>query len=55
MQLRLDGARLHLSEHFGDAAPGSHVRIRCADVDAYCAALNAKAYKYFRPGAQDMP
>lgn len=55
MQLRLGDAVLHLSEHHGDATPGSSVRIMCDDVDAYCAALNAKAYKYARPGVQDMP
>ena len=54
MQVRLGEARLHLSEHYGDGTPGSALRIRCDDVDAFCTALNAKGYKYARPGAQDM-
>jgi len=32
---------LHLSEHFGDATPGSQVRVEVSDVVAYCAQLNA--------------
>jgi uncharacterized glyoxalase superfamily protein PhnB len=54
MQIRLGEAVLHLSEHHGDATPGSGIRIKCEDVDAYCALLNGKRYKYGRPGAQDM-
>lgn len=46
---------LHLSEHFGDAAPGSSVRIPMKNVARYCAALNAKAYRHARPGYQDQP
>jgi len=55
MQVRLSRTVLHLSEHHGDATPGSAVRIGCEDVDAFCAALNAKGYKYARPGVQEMP
>ena len=55
MQVRLGKTVLHLSEHHGDATPGSAVRIGCEDVDAFCAALNAKGYKYARPGVQEMP
>ncbi|MEO0975265.1 MAG: glyoxalase superfamily protein [Pseudomonadota bacterium] len=53
--LRLDQCVLHLSEHFGDASPGSAVRIEVDDVDAYCAALNAKQYRHARPGIQVQP
>jgi hypothetical protein len=52
MQARLGNAVLHLSEHHGDATPG---RIGCDDVDAYCADLSKKGYKYSRPGVRDMP
>jgi catechol 2,3-dioxygenase-like lactoylglutathione lyase family enzyme len=44
-----DGVMLHLSEHFGDASPGTHVRIEVDDVAAFAAQLNAKAYRHSRP------
>ena len=53
MGVRLGACELHLSEHHGDASPGAAVRIEIADVDAYCTALNAKKYKFARPGLQD--
>ncbi len=55
MGLIKGACRLHLSEHFGDAAPGGHIRIEVDDVDAMCAALNAKRYRHARPMCQDMP
>ena len=45
--------RIHLSEHFGDCAPGARVRIEVADVRGLCASLNAKGYGNARPGCQD--
>ena len=50
MQVSLDGTALHLSEHHGDGSPGSAIRIESDDLDAYCAALLAKKYRYYRPG-----
>ena len=50
--LSLDGFELHLSEHFGDAAPGSTVRIDVDDVTGLCKTLNEKAYRNSRPGVQ---
>ncbi|TXI90817.1 MAG: VOC family protein, partial [Burkholderiaceae bacterium] len=47
------GCSLHLSEHFGDAAPGGHIRIEVDDVEAWCATLNAKRYRHARPMCQD--
>lgn len=55
MQIAMGDVRLHLSEHFGDATPGSAMRIQCDDIEAYCATLNAKRYKNSRPGTQLMP
>ncbi len=43
---------LHLSEHYGDGTPGTFVRIEVEDVRRYAAALNAKPYRYSRPGVQ---
>lgn len=44
---------LHLSEHFGDASPGTSLRIEVDDVNAYSAELNAKRYRNARPGVQN--
>ncbi|WP_230483442.1 glyoxalase superfamily protein [Sphingomonas sp. Leaf21] len=41
---------LHLSEHYGDATPGSAVRIPVDDVHAFVAELNAKGHGHARPG-----
>ena len=54
MGISRDGCRIHLSEHFGDAAPGARIRIEVEDVRALCAALNAADYRHARPGCQDM-
>ena len=45
--------KLHLSEHHGDASPGSTVRIRVDELEAYHQSLLAKHYKYYRPGLAD--
>ena len=55
LQVSRDGCVLHLSEHFGDASPGAHVRIQVDDVPAYCAELVAKRYGNARPGHAAMP
>ena len=41
---------LHLSEHHGDATPGSAVRIPLDDVTAYMNILRAKDFGNARPG-----
>lgn len=53
MGVSLGACKLHLSEHHGDASPGSSVRIQVDDLTAFHAALHAKSYKYLRPGIQD--
>ncbi len=56
MQVSRDTCILHISEHFGDATPGSSVRIAVDDVDALQQELIAKQYKHSRPGcAEDTP
>ncbi|GAC69784.1 glyoxalase superfamily protein [Gordonia soli] len=45
---------LHLSEHHGDATPGSAVRLRIADLDAFHREIRAKDYP-LRPGIETMP
>lgn len=55
MQVSRDGCVLHLSEHHGDCSPGAAMRIETDSLDAFHQELTAKAYKYARPGIQQMP
>jgi len=50
MGLRHGGCEIHVSEHYGDATPGSAVRIPVDDVSAYMAVLRAKRFGNARPG-----
>ena len=45
---------LHLSEHFGDATPGSTVFVPMEGIDAFQVELIAKHYKYSRPQVEQM-
>lgn len=49
MGLSLGDCHLHLSEHFGDASPGAHIRFAMDKVAPFCEALNAKGYAFARP------
>ena len=53
MQVSRSGLKLHLSEHHGDASPGSTVFVRLKGVDAYRAELIGKRYSYSKPGIQE--
>jgi uncharacterized glyoxalase superfamily protein PhnB len=53
MQVSRDNTVLHLSEHHGDATPGSSVRVDTDGLEEYHKDLAAKGYKYYRPGLQD--
>lgn len=55
MQVSRDSLRLQLSEHHGDACPGSSTVVPTEDIEAYHAEITAKGYRYYRPGIQDMP
>ena len=50
-----DGCVLHLSEHHGDATPGSAVRIETKGIDELHAELHARNYRYAKPGIEDAP
>lgn len=52
-QVSRAGLRLHLSEHHGDASPGSTVFIWMRGIAAYHAELIAKDYRYYKPGLED--
>ncbi len=53
MQVSKDELVLHLSEHYGDANPGSNVLVMVDDLDARLAELQSRPYKYYRPGIQE--
>lgn len=55
MQLSYKTCLLHVSEHYGDSSPGSHIRIHVPDVADYAKQLNDKKYRFSRPGCQEMP
>lgn len=55
MQVSRAGLTLHLSEHVGDACPGATVFVRMKGIEALHAELNAKQYKYLRPGVEIAP
>ena len=46
---------LHLSEHHGDASPGSAVRIRVEDIADLQRELLAKNYRFAKPGLEETP
>jgi uncharacterized glyoxalase superfamily protein PhnB len=49
------GCTLHLSEHHGDACPGTAVRIEWHALDDLHRELTAQRYKYYRPSIEAMP
>ncbi|WP_069878759.1 glyoxalase superfamily protein [Bosea sp. BIWAKO-01] len=53
MQISRSGLQLHLSEHHGDASPGSTVFVWMQGVDAYRAELIGKRYPFSKPGIQE--
>lgn len=52
MGIARDGCAIHLSEHFGDACPGSAVRIRVMDIETLHRDLLGKRYRHARPGLE---
>ncbi|MFM0093150.1 glyoxalase superfamily protein [Paraburkholderia sediminicola] len=54
-QVRRSELILHLSEHHGDATPGSTIFVRVQDIDALHAELQRKDYKYGKPGIEEVP
>jgi uncharacterized glyoxalase superfamily protein PhnB len=55
MQVSMGSVLLQLSEHHGDACPGSSVVVPMQGIDEYNRTLLDKKYKYYRPGIQEMP
>ena len=52
MCIKKDDIQIHLSEHYGDATPGSKVFIICNDIKNYYAELQSRPYNYYRPGLE---
>ena len=55
MQVSRGAVLLHLTEHHGDATPGSAARIAVSDVDALWRELQARPYPNARPAVEAMP
>ncbi|MFT3681010.1 MAG: glyoxalase superfamily protein [Ferruginibacter sp.] len=50
--IKKDNIQFHLSEHYGDATPGSKVFIICSEIEKFYAELQTRPYKYYRPGLE---
>jgi len=53
-QVRRSALVLHLSEHHGDATPGSTVFVPTTDIATLHAELASKPYPYARPGLETL-
>jgi len=54
-QISRAGVVIHLSEHHGDGAPGSHIMIQTKGIAALHRELTEKKYRYARPGLENQP
>ena len=52
-QVSRGGLRLHLSEHAGDATPGSTAVVYMTGIRAFQKELIGKDYRYMKPGLED--
>lgn len=55
IQISREKLVLHLSEHHGDACPGSTVFVEMLGVEEFHREISAKQYKYNRPGMELAP
>lgn len=55
MEVQRDALRLHLSEHHGDATPGSTVFVPLRGLEALYQELTGKNYGYARPAIEALP
>lgn len=53
MEVAREGITLHLTEHHGDATPGSRVSVECTGLKEYHQQLLEKNYPYNRPGLEE--
>jgi uncharacterized glyoxalase superfamily protein PhnB len=54
-QVSRAGVALCLSEHHGDASPGSAITIRMQGITEYHRELTVKDYRYAKPGLEETP
>lgn len=54
-QVSRSGLKLHLSEHAGDATPGSNMVVYMSGLRAFQRELSAKDYRYLKPGLSEEP
>ena len=54
-QIKRSNLTLHLSEHHGDATPGSTVFVPVKDIDELYRELNAKDYTFCKPSIEALP
>ena len=52
LQVSRAGLTLHLSEHHGDACPGSTVFVWMTGIEEFHREITGKGYKYVRPGIE---
>ncbi len=52
LQVSRAGLVLHLSEHHGDACPGSTAFVWMAGIEEFHREITGKGYKYLRPGVE---
>jgi uncharacterized glyoxalase superfamily protein PhnB len=53
MQVSRAGLTLHLSEHHGDACPGSTDFVWMQGIDEFHTEVTSKGYRYLRPGVEE--
>lgn len=54
-QVSRSGIVLHLSEHHGDACPGSATMIMVQGIEDYHRELTETGYRYYKPGIEHEP
>ncbi len=52
IQMSRGGLTLHLSEHYGDACPGSTVFVWMTGIEDFHREITGREYKYLRPGIE---
>ena len=54
-QIKRSELIIHLSEHHGDATPGTTVFVPVENIDALASELQAKQYRYAKPTVEAVP
>jgi catechol 2,3-dioxygenase-like lactoylglutathione lyase family enzyme len=55
MQVSRGGVKFYLTEHHGDACPGSTVTVPTEGIEEYLEELSAKHYAYYQPAIEETP